>query len=194
DGTRELRRVGKPVMKKMISLETAGVTDLGKWNRFTLDLTQLINTEPGAVYQVKVGFRKSYLAYVCEDGEQTELANDMTGFDTPDGWSEPDDDENSYWDSYEDYYYSEDYDWRERDNPCHNSYYTGQRTITRNLLASDFCVIAKRGGDNNTHVFVTDLKTTQPLNGVLIEAYSYQQQLIGTATTGGDGKAVVQTK
>ena len=57
DGNAELRRVGKPVLKKMISLENSGVTDLGKWNRFTLDLATLINTEPGAIYQVRLNVK-----------------------------------------------------------------------------------------------------------------------------------------
>ena len=71
EGGEELRRVGKPVLKKVVSLDNAGVTDLGKWNRFTLDLSKMINTEPGAIYQVRIGFKRSYLAYVCEGGEES---------------------------------------------------------------------------------------------------------------------------
>jgi uncharacterized protein YfaS (alpha-2-macroglobulin family) len=57
EGGAELRRVGKPVLKKSVTLENTGVTDLGKWNRFTLDLSSMINTEPGAIYQVRIGFK-----------------------------------------------------------------------------------------------------------------------------------------
>ena len=78
EGGAELRRVGKPVLKKTVSLDNAGVTDLGKWNRFTLDLSKMINTEPGAIYQVRIGFKRSYLAYVCEGGEESGTASDMT--------------------------------------------------------------------------------------------------------------------
>ena len=78
EGSSELRRVGKPVLKKTIALDNTGVTDLGKWNRFTLDLSKLINTEPGAIYQVRIGFKRSYLAYACEEGgEETDLANGL---------------------------------------------------------------------------------------------------------------------
>jgi len=80
DGNQELRRVGKPIFNKAISLENAGVADLGKWNRFTLDLTQFITPEPGAIYQVQVNFKKSYLAYVCEGAEEGD-ANTEAGFD-----------------------------------------------------------------------------------------------------------------
>lgn len=193
DGNSELRRVGKPVLKKRIPLDNTGITDLGKWNRFTLELSTLINTEPGAIYQVRLSFRKSYLAYVCEGGEgDISTANEMNAFE--EDWSEADVNENSYWDSYEDYYYGDDYDWQERDNPCHSSYYAGSRNVKQNVIASDLGLIAKRGSDGNTVIVVNDLKTTQPLSGIQLELYDYQQQLIGTASSGADGKAIISSK
>jgi len=193
EGGSELRRVGKPVLKKTIALDNAGVTDLGKWNRFTLDLTKLINTEPGAIYQVRIGFKKSYLAYACEGETGSDTSNGMTSLGDDD-WEQQEEGEASNWDSYEEYYYSEDYDWEQRDNPCHASYYTGNRNIKKNVLASDLGLLAKRGSDGNTIVFVNDLKTTDPLSGVILELYDYQQQLIGTASSGTDGKAIISTK
>lgn len=193
DGSGELRRVGKSVVNKAISLDNSGVTDLGKWNRFTLDLSTMINTEPGAIYQVRIGFKRSYITYGCEDSEETASSNDQQALETEDAWNEPDG-EDSYWDSYEDYYYDEGYDWEQRDNPCHSSYYRGDRTVKRNVLASDLGLLAKRGGDGNTVVFVNDLKTAQPLSGVTVELYNFQQQVIGTASTDADGKALIPIK
>ncbi len=193
DGSAELRRVGKPVFRKTMPLDNAGVTDLGKWNRFTLDLSKLMNAEPGAIYQVRIGFKRSYLAYICEEGEATTSSNEMTGFEEDD-WSKNGEGENSSWDTYEDYYYGEGYNWEQRDNPCNISYYGGQRNIKRNVIASDLGLLAKRGSDGNTMVVVNDLKTTKPLSGVQLEMYDYQQQLIGSASTGLDGKAIINTK
>jgi len=190
DGNQELRRVGKPIFNKMISLENAGVADLGKWNRFTLDLSTFISPEPGAIYQVQVNFKKSYLAYVCE-GLDAGDQNATTGFEEE---NEEVENEYSYWDSYDDDYYYDDYDWRERDNPCHSSYYTGNRRIRKNIIASDLGLLAKRGADGSTLIVVNDLKTTQPLSGVQLELYDYQQQLIGTASTGADGRAVISSQ
>ncbi len=188
DGNSQLRRVGRPILTKTISLENTGVTDLaGKWNRFTLDLTNLINTEPGAIYQVRINFRRSYVAFGCDDDGTT----DLQPLATEEDWGAPPDE--SYWDSYESYYYGDDYDWRERDNPCHSSYYVGDKSIKRNIIASDLGLLAKRGGDGNTIVFANDLKTTEPLSGVVVELYDYQGQVLGTATTDGSGKAVVST-
>jgi alpha-2-macroglobulin len=191
DGQSELRRVGKPVLKKTISLENAGVTDLGKWNRFTLDLATLINTEPGAIYQVQLAFKKKDVAWACDDGEESAATNALQ-FDTEE--TDEGGNESSYWDSYQDYYYDYDYDWEQRDNPCHSSYYNGEKNIRKNVLASDLGLIVKRGGDGSTRVFITDLKTTQPLAGVTLELYDFQQQIIGTASTDSEGKAVIDTK
>jgi len=189
DGNYELRRVGVPVIRKMLRLDNAGIADLGKWNRFTLDLSKLMATEPGAIYQVRMGFRRSYAAYHCDglQGDFPTLA-ETPAFETDIAGQEGE--EESYWDSYQDYYYGDNYDWQERDNPCHDSYFTSERNILRNMLASDLGLVAKRGSDGKTHVIVNDLKTTQPLSGVLVELYDFQHQLIGTAATSAEGLAV----
>ncbi len=191
EGNNQLNRVGRNVLRKMIQLDNTGVTDLGKWNRYTLDLAQLISTEPGAIYEIKLGFKKGYSAFACE-GEI--VGKEIT-----------DDNEENSWEAYDegygndeyyegDYYYGDDYDWEQRDNPCNSSYYTSDKTIRKNVLASDLGLIAKKGGDGNTTVVVTDLKTAQPINGASLEFYDYQQQLLGTLSTDVDGKAVFNSK
>jgi uncharacterized protein YfaS (alpha-2-macroglobulin family) len=191
-GEQELQRVGRKILKTTVQLDNAGVTDLGKWNRYTLDLSKLISTEPGAIYQVKLSFKRQYSTYTCEGGgEEEEVVEESVG-------QFEDEESNGYYDEegyyYEDDYYYEDYDWEERDNPCHSSYYTNNRAIKRNVLASDLGITAKRGDDGTTLVFVNDLKTTQPLSGTQLELYDYQQQLIGSATTDSEGKATILTK
>ena len=193
DGNRELRRVGKKILTKTIQLDNTGVTDLGKWNRFTLDLSKLISAEPGAIYQVKMNFKKAYSTYNC-DGEEAESGEETSGqfdeYDEEYGYEY----EGGYYDSYDEYYYGDDYDWEQRDNPCHSSYYTNSRAIQRNVLASDLGLTAKGGDDGNLLVFVNDLKTTQPLSGVQLEVYDFQQQLIGSITTDSEGKAGITSK
>ncbi|HEY8937933.1 MAG TPA: MG2 domain-containing protein, partial [Cyclobacteriaceae bacterium] len=190
DGEYEMRRVGKQITNKTIQLASTGITDLGRWNRFTLDLSKLINAEPGAIYQVKLSFKKSYSTYNCDGEETGEEGQGDSQFESDDEYEGYDGDD--YYES--DYYYGEDYDYEQRDNPCSSSYYNSSKNIKRNVLASDLGLIAKQGDDSNTIVFVTDLKTTQPQSGVQLELYDYQQQLVGSATTGSDGKAVITTK
>ncbi len=188
-GNYDLNRVGRIVLKKKIQLDNTGITDIGKWNRYTFDLSTLINTEPGAIYQITLGFKRPYAAYICEnddDGNQVDVEEESVGYQGYDG---------DYDDEEEYYYYDDDYDWDQRDNPCNASYYSSSsRTIKKNVLASDLGIIAKRGDDGNTMVIVTDLKTTQPIGNVSLEFYDFQQQPLGTATTSSDGKAVFNSK
>jgi uncharacterized protein YfaS (alpha-2-macroglobulin family) len=190
DGNSELRRVGKPVAKQILSLENAGVTDLGKWNRFTLDLAAIMQTDPGAIYQVRLGFRKEFSAFECIGEEDAGSLNQVEG---EEDWST--EGEESYWDSYEDYYYGDDYDWEQRDNPCHASYYSSSsRKVRRNIIASDLGIIAKTGEDGVTTVFVTDIKTAKPLSGVQVDLFDYQLQELGTVSTDGNGQARISSR
>ncbi len=188
-GNYDMNRVGRIVLKKKVQLDNTGITDLGKWNRYTLDLSTLINTEPGAIYQISIGFKKQYSSYICEGEEGDNQAEvEEESFSDNQGY------QGDYY--YEDeYYYDDDYDWEQRDNPCNSSYFSSSsRTIKKNVLASDLGITSKRGDDGTTTVFVTDLKTTQPISNVSLEFYDFQQQLLGTMTTSSDGKAVFNSK
>jgi uncharacterized protein YfaS (alpha-2-macroglobulin family) len=187
NGSNEMHRVGKNVLKKTIQLDNTGITDLGKWNRFTLDLAKLLNTEPGAIYQISLKFKKKYSAYLCEGETETEV--------------EIDESEETEYSGYREYYYENDYDyydgdydWNERDNPCISSYYSSSRKVQKNVLASDLGLIAKRGDDGTTSIFVTDLKSTAPLSGIAVEVYDFQQQLLSTLSTDSEGKAIYNSK
>lgn len=181
----QLRRVGKPIIQKTIPLNTSGITDLNSWNRFTLDLENLINTEPGAIYQIKIGFKKTHSLYFCANSETTDDIEEM-----PEDWGAQE--EASYWDSYE-YYYDYDYNWDERDNPCSTSYYGNRRSVTKTLFASDLGIIAKHRDGGNVQVFVTNLLSTTPIEGVAIEIFDYQQQLLASGKTNTDGIINIET-
>jgi uncharacterized protein YfaS (alpha-2-macroglobulin family) len=187
DGDNELRRVGKIVLKKTIQLAQKNNTDLGKWNNYSLDLAELIKTEPGAIYRVIINFKKEYISYACQDS-----TSESRG-DNGDDLQPLDDelDEEHDWDYYGSYYYDDDgygggYDYDERDNPCHSSYYR-YRSVSRNVLASDLGLIAKRGTDGSMNFVVTNLITTRPVGNVSVEIYDYQLQLIKTLKTNKEG-------
>ncbi|ELR69099.1 hypothetical protein C900_05488 [Fulvivirga imtechensis AK7] len=194
DGSRELRRVAKPVLRKTVPLNTSGIVDLGKWNRYTLDLAELMKTEPGAIYQVRLSFRKHHSSYYCGESEAEE--NMVSLQDQP--LENPSDPlEFDTWDSYERYEYDPNYDWDERDNPCHASYYSlygNNKSVKRNVLASDLGVIAKKGNSGELMVLVTNLKTTEPLTGVRVDAYDFQQQVLSSAVTDADGLVIMPLK
>jgi uncharacterized protein YfaS (alpha-2-macroglobulin family) len=185
-GSRELRRVGRPVVKKTIPLEGSGVTDLQKRNRFAIDLGEIMKAEPGAIYQVQIGFRKSQSVFFCAS-DPTE-PDDMETLEE-DNWDNQDQ-EDDYWD-YE-YYYYEDYDWSQRDNPCSQSYYGDRRSVKKILFASNIGLIAKRNDFGDLKVFATDIATAKPMPGVDLTIYNFQQQQIGSGSTGSDGSVLLQ--
>jgi len=192
DGNSEIKRVGKVVLKKKISLNNTNPNDYSKWKRYALDLSSLIKAEPGAIYQIKIGFDKKDIFYTCTATDE-EVSEGQTTLEEDDDNIE--ENENSYWDYSEQYYYyNEDYDYSERDNPCHKSYYGEYRTVSRNIFASDLGIIAKFGTSGNIVFAVTDLKTTQPVAGASVELYDFQQQLILQDKTNGDGILTVDLK
>lgn len=189
DGNQELKRVGRKIYTKTVRLDTDKKINLNEWNRFYVDLTSLVNKDPGAMYRVELRFNKENSIYACVDeDDETDDPNaalQRLAASAEEEWSEDDWGSNSYY--YDnDYWYYDDYDWYERDNPCHNSYYRGMST-SRNILASDIGIIAKAGGDKIMHVTLNNLLDTKPLSGATVEFYDYQQQLIGSAVTDANG-------
>lgn len=186
DGSDELKRVGTVVYRGKVDL-TSTSADLRKWNTHALDLSKLINAEPGAIYEVAVGFQKEDALCDCDgeaDEEDTSDPEDMLALDA--NWDTyVEENEDSYWDYYDDYNY------RDKKNPCKNAYYHSGQVKKRNVLASDLGLIAKRGTDGRMGLIVTDIKTTKPLSGVKLEVYNYQQKLISSATTDKQGMANV---
>ncbi|MBV6646263.1 MAG: hypothetical protein KI790_12485 [Cyclobacteriaceae bacterium] len=179
-GTSQLKRVGRPIARKTVPLNTSGVTNLNQWNRYTLNLEDILVTEAGAIYQISIGFQKRHSLYFCSESE------DIQVLDTElDNWDS--EEESSYWDSYE-YYYSPGYNWQERDNPCSDSYYGNRRSVKKVLLASDLGIIAKRRDQGVLSIFTTNLLDAKPTDGTSIRVYDYQQQLIASGKTDAEGK------
>ncbi len=186
DGNREMKRVARPVFKKKIELTSPNLIDYGQWNTFSINLDEFIQKEPGAIYSVELSMKKAYSLYPCpEETEEEDEAKE--------NWEEMDEVENSAWDGIETYYYDNDYRWSDRNNPCKDAYYRN-RSVSRNVLASDLGIIAKSGNDKKMVVAVTDLRTTKPLSNVHVDIYNYQQQLIGSQKTNREGLCFIDFK
>jgi alpha-2-macroglobulin len=189
-----LKRVGRPILKQKIDLVADHTIDYGRWNNFSVELSKLIKTEPGAVYQITLSFKKQYSLYPCtadsSDANEDENSIFDNGKAADEGWDDGNyGDEYGYEeDEYYDYYeYGDDY-WENRDNPCHRAYYTNSNhTATCNVLASNLGIIAKVNKNNHIHVIVTDLLTTDAVQGAKVEVLDFQNQIIGSGSTGSDG-------
>ncbi len=177
-GKNQVRRVGRPIAHKTIELAEGEIVNANQWNHYYLDLNEMIKPDPGAVYRVYLAFRQEHSIYACQSDKEIQK------------WT--DEELERYWERFESgYFYDDYYDWSNRENPCHKSFYGLRRAVAQNILASNLGLIAKSADQQTITAFVTDLLKAQPLGGVTVKAYDYQQQELGSAVTDGAGKAVL---
>lgn len=189
NGDNDLRRVGKPLVQATVKLDDDKTLNLHKKNRFALDLDRYIHAEPGAIYRINIGFRPGYSLYTCDS---MILQASYEYYDENDDDNSVDDDED-FWNRYDDYY-PYGYDWNDRENPCASSYYNKEKFASRNILASNIGLIAKKSGGNSLFVATSNLITTDPINNVEVQVLDYQQQLIGKGITNNDGTISIELK
>lgn len=169
------RVVGKVVYKQKVELSKLDMTaNDTEWVKYALDLNDYVSADKGALYEVQIGFRQGY-AYsdICNGETQDGIINDGTyGLD-------------AYGNDYN------RYDYSRREDPCHRSYYMSDKYISQNILSSNIGLIVK-GNPTTKHwtIFTTNLRKSGPLSGATIELYDYQQQLITTSMSDGNGSAI----
>lgn len=201
----ELRRSGRLVYKKTLWLSKDTSKDIHNWENYSIDLAGLIRQEPGAIYRVILSFRQEYSAYPCGgvDNQEIKFADN----NTPDGLmkvsgsalSEVDE---AVWDTPEAYYYYNGgtmdwsvYRWKERDNPCHPSYYmNSDRAAACNVFASNLGMIVKRNSLNKLWIAVSNILDTNPVGKAQVTVYNFQLQPIGKGETNGEGFVEISSK
>ncbi|OFY63871.1 MAG: hypothetical protein A3H98_04145 [Bacteroidetes bacterium RIFCSPLOWO2_02_FULL_36_8] len=183
-GDEQLYRVGQTVFKKTMELKPDNPMDYYKWTRYFIDLDNKIFADKGAIYRIFMKMQKKHAIYPCGDTKNENESMETVSAEAEDASEE---NESSYWDYY--YDYSDDYSWDQRDNPCHNTYYSrSERKIAKNILLSDIGITAKKGLDNRLIVFINNLGNTETIPGAEVEIYDFQNQLLGKATTDNNGK------
>ncbi|MEN0002789.1 MAG: MG2 domain-containing protein [Bacteroidota bacterium] len=181
----DLYRVGRIIMQKRIALSNLNPeASSSRWTRYALDLQDLIDQDPDAIYQVRIGFRPEYATYYCEGQAEAATDNMTLAQTTANG---------AYKSIMQGWYgingWYEDYDWSHRDNPCKPAYFNSERFLQRNVIASNLGIVAKQGKDGSFFAALTDIRTTTPIAGATVSVYDFQQQLLQSATTGPDGFA-----
>jgi uncharacterized protein YfaS (alpha-2-macroglobulin family) len=199
-GDQELREVGKPVVQTTVRLDKDKNLNLAVKNRFMLDIDSLMHTEPGAIYRIVIGFRKDYSLFNCKVGSHTTVSSnsqDDGDDEEEDGGGNSSgaglDDDDAFWTRY-DNYYPEGYQWKDKDDPCSNSFYTRDKWAFRNIIASNIGLIAKYGNDNNMLVAVTSILNAGPMPGVELTLLDYQHQVITKVTSDANGFANFNVK
>lgn len=197
EGEQELDRVGKIILQKKITLHDLNPDASAQvWQRYALDLKDIIKQDPGALYQVRLAFRKGYTRFPCQTGDEAGDDDGLAHLGQPDEFGVLNSIMGSYrgvyWQDSDEWWSEEDdYDWASRDNPCFREYYNSEHFTQRNVFVSDLGITAKRGLDNSLFVAVTNLLTTEPVGGVDIELFNYQLQLITKLRTDGSGIAQI---
>ena len=178
DGEWRLNYVGRVIKRAKIDLVSDKVIDYGRWNYFTINLADMIDVQAGAIYRVEIGFRMSYSLYPCEEIKSIDEYYYPVSAETDDSRT-----------SYSRVYYDRYYNWQLRDNPCSQAYYSPDKFVRRNILGSDFGMIAKRDANRRMNVIITSLNTAMPESDVLVDAFDFQNQLITSVRTDRDGFA-----
>ncbi len=197
-GERELKRAGRLVKMETITLGDPSSPSLQQWATYSLDVSKLIEPEPGAIYRVELSFKKSQAIYPCtgnssdEEDSYNNSSTEQTFEEAEAEYDKPNESYYYYYDYYDDYDYDEDSYYND---PCRDSYYRQRKTnAARNILASNIGLIAKIGENSKLYVSASNLVTTEPMSGVEVIAYSYQQQPIGKGATGSDGMVQIDFK
>lgn len=182
----QITYVGRHIYRKHIDLRSQAGGNLYQWNKFYVDLAEVVKPDPGAIYQVELRFKPEYAAYPCDKLNSGSLPNTDINKDQ---WHTGDeyfiDD---YWNDYQ-------YDWDHMDNPCHRAYYAPYRTRNAvTVMATDMGITAKMGGNHEMLVVVNNLQSTKPVQNARITVYDLQQQIIETGKTNRDGFAVINLK
>lgn len=196
----ELRRSGRLIYKKMLRLDSDPTKNIHDWDNYFIDLSGVMKQEPGAIYRVELSFKQDYSAYPCGNepaARNLQASNALTRIEA----GEMTEEDEAVWDQPQTYYYDNSnidwdiYEWDERDNPCHPSYYmVSERKATTNVMASNMGVIVKGNTNNTLWVTVSNLLDTKPMSNVEVTAYNFQLQPIGKARTDGDGFALIKAK
>ena len=200
-----IKQVGRRIAKETITLIQDEAQSTGKWKAYSLDLANYFQTDPGAVYRVELSFKRSYSLYDCTSSSETTEIDEDDYYD--DYYEEnvysaqeltPEEEElleEQYWDNLNYNYRNSNYRWRDRENPCTDSYFNYQnRSIALNLIGSDLGVIAKQGNDNNYFFAVTNILNTNPVSNANITLYNYQQQKLVEGQTNSEGITKIEAK
>ena len=192
NGDYRLEQVGRVVYQEKVSLKALdGDAITTDWHRYALDLSDLIEKDPKAIYQIRIGFKPGYSNYFC--GDSGSFLDQYISEDTDGPIKDEDGDYESIWSGWYGLYgYYDGYDYSHRNNPCYPAYYSSNKFVRRNVIASNLGIIAKKGNDKSVVLAVTDIRTAKPVAGAKVNIYDYQQQLLKTVTTDGNGLASAQ--
>ncbi len=186
-GSSGLRQTGKVVAITTVDLKRQSISKRAEFTGYSINLDEIVKTQPGAIYRIELDFKKEYADLPCLDNSSTleqvkpepnfRALNQATYYGYDDWYDEDEDD------------YQYRYDWRQRDNPCDPSYYRYGRTAVSNFLSTEIGLMAKEGKDDVWHFYANNLISGKQYPNVSLEVLDYQLQSIAKLNTDKDGYA-----
>lgn len=195
DDDYQIKRVGRRVAKETVTLITDEKNYTQNWRAYSIDIAKMVTTDPSAIYRVEISFNKKQAIYSCDpitnsNNVESDYYDDEENVNLPENEDER---EELYWDNQLYNYKNYSYNWRERNNPCHDAYYNDERIISQNLLASNLGIIAKKETNGQYFFAITNILNTKPEINAKVQLYNYQQQEIATKNTNIDGVVRIST-
>ncbi len=182
----------RPIAATTFFIDNQG-TDLSEWHTYAIDLTDQVKLEPGAMYRIELSL----------DARLSDWESDTLPHATPEEMAIADaqllDKMASRFDTYSYYYTGMGYDerhwwaddyYRLRKDPG-SPYFYEDKTIGKNVLATNIGLSANAGADNVLNVTAINLPDTKPLADVEVELFNKQQQPVAKGKTQANGIATL---
>ncbi|MCR5696566.1 MAG: hypothetical protein K6G73_06285 [Marinilabiliaceae bacterium] len=179
--------VARPVAVKTLFLDDAGDPNRIKhWGHYSIDLSDIMQTEPGAIYRVELNPRAELTAW-DETEFQKETKEQAYARDKADFADLKLQFDRGSWSYYDNYDENNNYWWSD-DEPS-RAYYYRTKIRRRNVLATNIGLSALANDASEMSIVAINLQTAQPMSGVDIELFGKQNQSIGKLSTDGNGIA-----
>ncbi|MFT5055900.1 MAG: hypothetical protein ACI80H_000607 [Pseudoalteromonas distincta] len=166
----QMRRVAEKIKTHTINLASTNARKLKQWTTHGVNLRDIINPEPGAIYRVRFSFKQAYTFCECDNNINKSTYSD-----------------------YHDYYENSNYTNREHYDEC-DEYFYYYSTKSKNLLASDLGLIVKSGNDKKFDISTTNLIHGNAEAYTSLKFYNYSQSLISSVSTDDRGFASIRLK
>ena len=183
-GNNNMVNFGRVIHRKVVYLDKGEKLNREEWSAFQLNLSDLISTEPGAIYRVELSISQHHTFYPIENNANEVSKADKQRKDIE--WEKIGASSHKQRPSSSNYsqliaFYGDNYyipSYRYSSNPKSPNYYK-RRPLAKNLIASNIGLIAKQDVKNRYTFFITDMESGKPASGVKVSLYNFQNQLIG---------------
>ena len=171
--TNGVHKAGRLEKKVRLQLDNPFPT---QWKTFPIVLSDYINVEPGAMYQLSLNFGPADYIFASE-----EMRNAVT---------ESAQLEAEYWDG--DGYDYKEYRYEGEWGDPNGYYYYNYVEQKKNIIVSDLAVTAKMGRNDMVDVYVYQISNATPASGAEVLAYNFQKQQIAKGSADGKGHVQLQ--